>query len=141
MSILTIPKEAQPSVNIPYYYISFTYLGADPSSIEEQVVIPLEQRVKSVTAVKKITSSCYYNFGTIMVEFEKSKSDIDAMNDLKAVIDQVYPNLPSDVKLPTLKKIAMGDTPVYSFSVAGTLPTQVMYDTLKPLEDQIKSIP
>ncbi|MFA6256367.1 MAG: efflux RND transporter permease subunit [Candidatus Absconditabacterales bacterium] len=141
MSIFTIPKEAQPSVNIPYYYISFTYLGADPSSIEEQVVIPLEQRIKSVTAVKKITSSCYYNFGTVMVEFEKSKSDVDATNDLKSVIDQVYPSLPSDVKYPTLKKININDSPVYSFSVAGSLPTQVMYDKLKPLEDQIKSIP
>lgn len=140
ISIFTIPKEAQPPVNIPYYYISFTYLGADPSSIEEQVVIPLEQRVKSVTAVKKITSSCYYNFGTIMVEFEKSKSDVDATNDLKSVIDQVYPTLPSDVKYPTLKKININDSPVYSFSVAGSLPTQVMYTTLKPLEDQIKSI-
>jgi len=140
MSIFTIPKEAQPAVNIPYYYISFTYLGADPSSIEEQVVIPLEQKVKSVTAVKKITSSCYYNFGTIMVEFEKSKSDVDATNDLKSVIDQVYPTLPSDVKYPTLKKIAINDTPVYWFSVAWTLPTQVMYDKLKPLEDQLKSI-
>lgn len=141
MSIFTIPKEAQPSVNIPYYYISFTYLWADPSSIEEQVVIPLEQRIKSVTAVKKITSSCYYNFGTVMVEFEKSKSDVDATNDLKSVIDQVYPSLPSDVKYPTLKKININDSPVYSFSVAGSLPTQVMYDKLKPLEDQIKSIP
>lgn len=140
ISIFTIPKEAQPSVNIPYYYISFTYLGADPSSIEEQVVIPLEQKVKSVTAVKKITSTCYYNFGTIMVEFEKSKSDVDATNDLKSVIDQVYPTLPTDVKYPTLKKINITDSPVYSFSVAWSLPTQVMYSALKPLEDQIKSI-
>jgi multidrug efflux pump subunit AcrB len=76
-----------------------------------------------------------------MVEFEKSKSDVDATNDLKSVIDQVYPSLPSDVKYPTLKKININDSPVYSFSVAGSLPTQVMYDKLKPLEDQIKSIP
>jgi len=141
LSIFTIPKEAQPSVNIPYYYISFSYLGADPSSIEEQVVIPFEQKIKSITAVKKITSSCYYNFGTVMVEFEKSKSDVDATNDLKSVIDQIYPTLPSDIKYPTLKKININDSPVYSFSVAGALPTQVLYEKLKPLEDQIKSIP
>jgi multidrug efflux pump subunit AcrB len=141
MSIFTIPKEAQPSVNIPYYYISFSYLGADPSSIEEQVVIPLEQKIKSVTNIDKITSSCYYNFGTILIQFNASKSDVDATNDLKAAIDQVYPTLPTDVKYPILKKIAINDTPVYSFSVAGTLPTQVMYDKLKSLEDQIKSVP
>lgn len=139
-SILTIPKEAQPSIDIPYYFISFTYLGADPSSIEEQVVIPLEQKIKSVNGIDKITSSCYYNFGTILIQFNESKSDIDATNDLKSAIDQVYSTLPSDVSYPMLKKTDISDTPVYSFSVAGNLPTQVMYETLKPLEDQIKSV-
>ncbi len=139
-SVFTIPKEAQPSVNIPYYYISFSYLGADPSSIEEQVVIPLEQKIKSVTNIDKITSSCYYNFGTILVQFTTAKSDVDATNDLKAAIDQVYSTLPTDVNYPTVKKISVSDTPVYSFSVAGNVPTQVMYDRLKSLEDQLKSV-
>ncbi|MCX6824236.1 MAG: efflux RND transporter permease subunit [candidate division SR1 bacterium] len=139
-SVFTIPKEAQPSVNIPYYYVSVSYLGADPSSIEEQVIIPLEQKIKSITNIDKITSSCYYNFGTILVQFTTAKSDVDATNDLKAAIDQVYPTLPSDVNYPSVKKISVSDTPVYSFSVAGNFPTQVMYTKLKSLEDQIKSI-
>ncbi len=141
LSIFTIPKESQPSINLPYYYLSFSYLWADPSSIEEQVIVPLEQKIKSITAVKNITSSCYYNFWTILVEFDKSKSDVDASSDLKSVIDQVYPSLPSDVTYPILKKIDINDTPVYSFSVAWNLPTQIMYQKLKILEDQIKSVP
>ena len=139
-SVFTIPKEAQPSVNIPYYYVSVSYLGADPSSIEEQVIIPLEQKIKSITNIDKITSSCYYNFGTILVQFTTAKSDVDATNDLKSAIDQVYPTLPSDVTYPSVKKISVSDTPVYSFSVAGNIPTQVMYTKLKSLEDQIKSV-
>jgi len=62
LSLFTIPKEAQPQINIPYYYISFSYLGADPASIEEQIAIPLEQKIKSITHVDKITSSCYANY-------------------------------------------------------------------------------
>jgi len=46
LSIFTIPKEAQPSINIPYYYVSVAYVGADPASIEQQVIIPLEQKIK-----------------------------------------------------------------------------------------------
>ncbi len=140
ISIFTIPKESQPSVNLPYYYISVMYVGADPSSIEEQLIIPLEQKIKSINAVKQITSSSYYNFGTILVEFEKSKSDVDASSDLKTIIDQVYPTLPDDATYPTLKKIAINDSPVYSFSVAGNMPTQIMYQQLQPLEDQLKSV-
>ena len=141
LSIFTIPKEAQPSINIPYYYVSVAYVGADPSSIEEQLIIPLEQKFKGITSVKKITSSSYYNFGTITVEFDKTKSDVDATNDLKAAIDQVAPTFPADAKLPTLNKVDISDTPVYSFSVAGDVPTQIIYQQVKPLEDQIKSIP
>ena len=140
IALFTIPKEAQPSINIPYYFISFSYLGADPSSIEEQITIPLEQRLKSLSAVKNITASSYYNFGTILVEFDKSKSDIDATNDIKAVIDQIAPTLPSDVKAPVLKKVDITDSPVYSFSIVGSTPTQVLYDQVKSLEDSIKSI-
>jgi multidrug efflux pump len=141
MSIFTISKESQPSINIPYYYISFSYLGADPSSIEEQVVMPLEQKLKSITAVKHVSASCYYNFGTIMIEFDPFKSDVDATNDIKSVIDQVYPTLPSDVKYPVFKKIDINDSPVYSFSVAWDMPTQVMYQQLKVLEDDLNSVP
>jgi len=75
-----------------------------------------------------------------LVQFSTAKSDIDAMNDLKAAIDQVYPTFPSDVNYPMVKKVSVDDTPVYSFSVAGDLPIQVMYDTLKDLEDQIQSV-
>lgn len=141
IALFTIPKEAQPSINIPYYYISFSYLGSDPSSIEEQITIPLEQRLKSISAVKNISASSYYNFGTILVEFDKSKSDVDATNDIKAVIDQIAPTLPSDVKTPVLKKVDITDSPVYSFSIVGSTPTQVLYDEVKSLEDSITSIP
>jgi multidrug efflux pump subunit AcrB len=141
VALFTIPKEAQPSINIPYYYISFSYMGADPSSIEEQITIPLEQRLKSLSAVKNITASSYYNFGTILVEFDKSKSDVDATNDIKAVIDQIAPTLPSDVKAPMLKKVDITDSPVYSFSVVGSTPTQVLYQEVESLEDAIKSVP
>jgi multidrug efflux pump subunit AcrB len=76
-----------------------------------------------------------------VVEFEKTKSDVDATNDLKAAIDSVYPSFPSDAKLPNMSKVDINDTPVYSFSVAGDTPTQIIYDQVKSLEDQIKAIP
>lgn len=75
-----------------------------------------------------------------MVQFTTAKSDIDANNDLKVAIDQVYPTFPSDVDYPMVKKVSVDDTPVYSFSVAGDVPIQVMYNALEDLEDQIQSV-
>ena len=76
-----------------------------------------------------------------MVEFEKTKSDVDATNDLKSAIDQVSSTFPADASTPTVSKVDITDTPVYTFSVAGDTPTQIIYQQVKSLEDQIKAIP
>ncbi|MFA5748448.1 MAG: efflux RND transporter permease subunit [Candidatus Absconditabacterales bacterium] len=141
LSVFTITKEAQPSVNIPYYNISLSYIGADPSTIEQQLVIPLEQKIKSINGIKHITSSSYYSFGTILVEFLPSKKDAEATNDLKTAIDQTYLNFPSDASNPIIRKININDTPVYGFSVASNIPSQSVYAKVKILEDKIKSLP
>ncbi len=77
----------------------------------------------------------------IVLEFYPSKSDVNATNDIKAAIDQIYPTLPSDVKMPSLKKVDISNAPVYTFSIAAHYPTSVIYDKVKILEEKIKSIP
>jgi len=52
-----------------------------------------------------------------MVEFLKEKKDVDAVNDIKSAIDQVYPTLPSDVKYPTFKRVDIADSPIYTFAI------------------------
>jgi multidrug efflux pump subunit AcrB len=139
--VLTIPKEAIPSANIPYYIVSVVYAGADPATIEEQVVNKLEQRFKSISLIKNVKSTSSANMGIISLEFYPTKSDVSATNDIKAAIDQVYPTLPSDVKVPTLKKVDISNTPIYTFSVAAHYPPEMIYDKVKALEDKIKSVP
>lgn len=139
-SVISIPKEAEPSINIPNYIVSAIYPGADPATIEEQVVNKLEQKFKSISLLKKVSSTSSANVGIIVLEFYPSKSDVNATNDIKAAIDQVYPTLPSDVKVPSLKKVDISNAPVYTFSVAAHYPTSVIYDKVKVLEEKIKSI-
>jgi len=141
MSVFTIPKETQPSISIPYYSISVAYPWADPSTIDEQVINKLDQKLKSISLVDKITSTSYYNFWSIVIQFNEAKRDVDAINDIKSAIDQVYSTFPTDVKYPVSRKISINDTPVYSFSVAWEYPTQIIYEQIRDLEDKIKSVP
>jgi len=117
------------------------YAGADPATVEEQVVNKLEQRFKSISLVKNIQSTSSANMGIVSLEFYPNKKDVDATNDIKAAIDQVYPTLPSDVRVPSLKKVDISNMAIYTFSVAAHYPPAVIYDKVKTLENKIKSIP
>ena len=104
-SLFTIPKEATPTVNIPYYNITTVYPGADPQTVDEQVTDKLSKKLKSISLVKKLTASSSYNISSITVEFYDTKKEIDAINDIKAAIDQSVSSLPTDAKTPISRKV------------------------------------
>lgn len=139
-SIFSISKEATPSVNIPNYILSVVYPWADPTTVEQQVIRKLENKVRSISYVKNVTSSSANNFWLINIEFLQKKKDVDAINDIKSAIDSVYSELPSDVKYPTFKKVDISDSPIYIFAIWSELPTQELYKFVKPLEEEIKWI-
>jgi multidrug efflux pump subunit AcrB len=139
-TLFTIPKEPTPSLNMPFYIMSVIYPGADPSTVEQQVIRKFENKLRSISYVKHVTSSSASNFWIISIEFLKQKKDVDAVNDIKSVIDQVYPTLSSDVKYPTFKKVDIADSPIYTFAIWSSLPTQKLYEKVKTLEDNIKWI-
>lgn len=140
ISVVNIPKEVTPSIDIPNYIITLVYPGADPKLLDEQVVSKLEPKLRSISLVNKVTASSSFNIGVINVEFSETKNNLDAINDIKAVIDQIYPTLPSEVRYPTVRKVDISDAPIYTFSVGWNTDLQTLYQAIKPLEDQIKSV-
>ncbi len=140
-ALFSISKEATPSVNIPNYSIVTVYPWADPQTIDEQVTAKLEKKLRSISLVKKVTSSSSYNISSIVLEFYPSKKDSDAVNDIKSAIDQTISTLPSDAKTPTVKKVDISWLPVYQFSVAWPYDSSLLSEKVSQLEDDIKSIP
>ncbi|MBP6910013.1 efflux RND transporter permease subunit [Patescibacteria group bacterium] len=140
-ALFTIPKEASPSVNVPFYSVLTIYPGADPKTVDEQVTDKLEKKLKTISLVKKITSSSSYNISSITIEFYTNKKDVDAVNDIKAAIDQTMGSLPSDVRTPTSRKVDITGLPIYQFAIAGPYPSDILYEKAKMLEDEIKTVP
>lgn len=139
-ALFSIPKEATPTVNIPYYNIMTVYPGADPKTVDEQVTDKLSKRLKSISLVKKITASSSYNVSSITVEFYDTKKEVDAINDIKAAIDQSVSSLPTDAKTPISRKVDITGLPIYQFAVAGPYPSEIIYEKTKQLEEDIKAV-
>lgn len=139
-ALFTIPKESQPSINIPMYSVSFTYPGADPESVEQQITDKLEQKFKTITKVKEITSTSAYSFGMIVLEFDETKDSNEALNDIKMAIDWQLWSLPS-IKYPSVVKIWLDAMPIYTFSLAWEKDTKILYNQAQALEDKLKSVP
>ncbi|AFU67937.1 cation/multidrug efflux protein, AcrB family [Psychroflexus torquis ATCC 700755] len=77
--------------------INVTYPGAAPEEIEEGIVLKIEDNLKGLVGVERVTSTSRENGGSITVEIETDE-DIDVMlTEVKNAVDRV-PNFPSGME-------------------------------------------
>ncbi|RNC92883.1 MAG: efflux RND transporter permease subunit [Allomuricauda sp.] len=114
--------------------ISITYPGASPQEIEEGVVLKIEDNLKGLEGVDRVTSTSRENSGSINVEIEKGR-DIDFMLlEVKNAVDRV-PTFPTGMEPLVVSKLE-AVRPTISFAVSGD---KIPLATLKQIGRQIEN--
>ena len=96
-----------PNMEMPMAVVMTTYVGANPSDIEELVTDPLEAAIMSVSGVDEIQSSSSENVSVIMITYvEDTDTDIAATK-LREKFDMV--SLPDDASDPIIVNMNMSE--------------------------------
>ena len=66
----SIPKEAEPDIQIPIIYVSMHLDGISPEDSERLLLRPMETALKSIQGVKKMTATAYQGGGNVLMEFQ-----------------------------------------------------------------------
>ncbi|WP_109302553.1 efflux RND transporter permease subunit [Aquimarina sp. AU474] len=123
-----------PLVDSKNVSINVTYPGASPQEVEEGIILKIEDNLKGLDGVDRVTSTSRENSGSINVEIEKGK-DIDFMLlEVKNAVDRV-PSFPTGMEpLVVAKQEAI--RPTINFSVSGN---DIPLGTLKQIARQIEN--
>ncbi|MFY0629363.1 MAG: efflux RND transporter permease subunit [Flavobacteriaceae bacterium] len=125
-----------PSKNIN---INVTYPGASPQEVEEGIVLKIEDNLKGLNGVERVTSTSRENSGSINVEIEKGK-DIDFMLlEVKNAVDRV-PSFPVGMEpLIVAKQEAL--RPTITFSISGdNIPLATLKQIGRQVENDLRAI-
>ena len=64
-ALYSIPKEANPDIDIPVAYVSVSYSGISPTDAEKLLVKPLEKKLQSVVGLDNMTSVATEGYASI----------------------------------------------------------------------------
>ena len=114
---LSMKSSFFPLVDSQLIRISLVYPGASPAEMEEGVVLKIEDNLKGIVGVERVTSVSRENSANVNVEVEKGK-DIDVvLSDVKNAVDRV-PSFPSGMEPAVIAKVE-SIRPTISFTVSG----------------------
>ncbi|VAW91515.1 hypothetical protein MNBD_GAMMA23-1032 [hydrothermal vent metagenome] len=133
-AMLTINREAFPNVNLDNIAIGFSYPGASPEEIEQLIITPIEQELKSLDGINKMTSVAFPSSGNINLEVAANSINRARMiSDVQLAIDQA--KLPLDLPYdPVVTEIDGRIFPIIQLAIAAPLSKL----DLKRLGDKIK---
>lgn len=140
IAAFSLPREANPEVEIPFGVVTTLFSGASPADVEELVTDKIEEKLENIDDIKLITSNSSLSFSSVFVEFEAS-ADLDkSIQDLKDAVSEVR-GLPEGSEDPEVMEINFNDLPVVTFSVVGDLTDMELKDLAKIIQEQLEAIP
>ena len=100
-----IKQEVFPVVELDMVAISVIYPGASPAEVEQAVVLAVEESVRGIDGVKKVTSTAMEGQSSTVVELVLGTDKDRALNDVKSAIDRIT-SFPEDVERPTVSLLS-----------------------------------
>ena len=112
-----IKQEIFPAFDLDLVVVQVPYPGASPAEVEQGIVLAVEEAVRGVDGVKKVTGAAAEGAGSVTVELLRGADPDKALADVKNEIDRIT-TFPLEAEEPTVA-LASRRSRVISLVIAG----------------------
>lgn len=116
-SLLQLPVDLYPEMELPYVVVLTTYPGASASDIETNVTQTLENTLNSVSNLKEVTSRSSDGASIIFMNYEYGTNLDEASNDIRSALSMVERYLPDGCEKPTIIKFNTNAMPIVYYTI------------------------
>jgi CzcA family heavy metal efflux pump len=141
-SYMTLPREAEPDITIPFIFVTTTYEGVAPKDMETLVTIPLERKLKGIEDVEEIRSTSAEGISNIAIKFVADADIDDALQKVRDKVDQANKDLPRDLPDdPVIEELNFSALPVIQVVLSGPFSLKRLKVFAEEFQDRIESVP
>ena len=129
-----------PKVDFPTITVTTRLTGAAPEELETEVTDKIEEAVNTISGIDELRSTTSEGVSQVFVTFVLEKDINVAAQEVRDKVNQIIPNLPEDVDLPTVDKMDPDAAPVLAIALSAPKPIRDITEFAdKTLKRQIES--
>ncbi len=140
-SYVSVPKEAEPDIDIPQIYVNIRHEGISPEDAERLLIRPMETELRSLEGLKELRATGSEGSAVIILEFDAGFDADQALTDVREKVDLARNELPADSEEPFVQEINTSLFPVLVVMLHGDVPERSLVSLGRNLRDTLESIP
>ena len=138
---VSIPKEANPEIPLPLFYVSTGLDGISPTDAERLLLEPMETEFGSISGLDSMKSDASEGFASIQLEFTPGGDNQEALDKVREAADRVQGELPDDARDITITEINTALFPIITAILAGPVPERTLNRLAETLQEEIEGLP
>ncbi|MDM7860913.1 efflux RND transporter permease subunit [Alteromonas sp. ASW11-36] len=136
---IAIQKQVFPNLELNIVQVRVPYLGAAPQEVEEGVILKVEEAIKDLEGIKKITSTAVEGLGSVNIEVEDTYDTQTLLDEVKAQVDAI-PSFPANTEKPVVYRVKAQQDVIW-VSVYGDASERELKEFAKDLRDDFANLP
>ena len=143
-SILQMPTDILPDIDIPVVSVIFNYTGMSPDDMSKRIVSNFERFLTTtVNDIEHIESQSLYGIGIVKVFFQKGAKIEAATAQIAAVSATAVRQMPAGTLPPLIIRYSASNVPILQLAISSpTLSEQELFDlTVNFLRPRLVTIP
>lgn len=117
LAALSVKQEVFPEMPQDVVQVSLPYPGASPTDVEQGVILVVEEAVRGIDGVKRVTSSAFEGGGTVSAELLLDADPDRVLSDIKNQVNRIQ-SFPLEAEKPTVS-IGQNRREVISLVISG----------------------
>ena len=135
---ITIPKDAEPDIDVPFIYVMVPHEGISPEDSERLLVKPLEVEMKSLEGLEEMSGIAGQNFGSVLLEFDIKFDKDKVLADVRDKVDMAKSRFPTDAEEPIVVEFNMAEMPTLTVSLSGNVPNRTLFHHADKLQEKFR---
>lgn len=138
---ITIPKEADPDIDVPIFAVTITLQGISPEDSERLLIKPMEAELRGLDGLKELTAVAGQGYASLIGEFQIDVDLAKAGADFREKVDKAKAELPEAADEPIVDEFNFSLFPTIIVALSGDLPERTLFNLAKKLQDEIEALP
>ena len=139
IAFFRLPQEVLPEASLSRIQVLVPYPGATPADIEESVVRRIEEQIKGVEGVERVTATASAGVGSVVAEVRPGIDISRALAEIRSAVDRI-PSFPATAERPQVREITTRQA-VMRLLVYGDVPERALKELAHRLEEGISQLP
>lgn len=136
---LSMPRESEPDIDLPYISVVVPYPGVSPEDAERLLVKPIELELQTIQGIKSMNGVARQSMAVVTLEFEADFDKDKALEDVRAKVDLARGKFPPDAEEPIIQEANFSGEPIIGIVISGAAPERELHRVARSLKERLEA--